>query len=312
MTAMTLVSNTPLFSTSPSLSSPAPPPPALFLPSTGIPVLDVGLAVLGAMATYGAILWLMGIRRLREEAVDAFLHAIFGAALFAVALVIGNLAVQAAAAYYKSTGVKPMCFNAAGQPGLLDDYRRWINATMRCAAGNFSKYADAAAATLSDMFTGVAVLGVLPVIQQFAFSFMQLLFVAATAATSLMAASIAATVAGWLLGNVAGMLLLTLAAIAVTHERTRVLGAIVLGVATAAPALVALADTLMAQWPPDSLKITGWHNIVTFWDWGAVVDKAKAIYEAAVTAGLGLSIFVAVAAAVAYLFSRVPHAIGVE
>jgi len=32
----------------------------------------------------------------------------------------------------------------------------------------------------------------------------------------------------------------------------------------------------------------------------------------AVTAGVGLSIFVAMAAAVAYLFSRVPHAIGVE
>jgi len=78
------------------------------------------------------------------------------------------------------------------------------------------------------------------------------------------------------------------------------------------PALVALADTLITQWPPDSLKITGWQNIVTFWDWGKVVEKAKAIYEAAVTAGLGLSIFIAVAAAVAYLFSRVPHAIGVE
>jgi len=33
---------------------------------------------------------------------------------------------------------------------------------------------------------------------------------------------------------------------------------------------------------------------------------------AAVTAGIGISIFIAVAAAVAYLFSRVPHAIGVE
>jgi len=272
----------------------------------------VGLAVLGAMATYGAILWLTGVRRLREEAVDAFLHAIFGAALFAVALVIGNLAVQAASAYYNYAGVNKSCFNLAGQPGLLDDYRRWISATMRCAAGNFSKYADAAAATLSDMFTGVAVLGVLPVAQQFAFSFMQLLFVAASAATSLMAASIAATVAGWLLGNVAGTYILSLAAIAVTHERTRVLGAIVLGVAAAAPVLVALADTLMTQWPPDSVRLTGWHNILTFWDWGKVVDKGKAIYEVAVTAGLGLSIFIAVAAAVAYLFSRVPHAIGVE
>jgi len=272
----------------------------------------VGLAVLGAMATYGAILWLMGVRRLREEAVEVFLHAVFGAALFAVALVIGGLAVQAASAYYQYANVSKLCFNLAGQPGLLDDYRRWLTATMRCAAGNFSKYADAAAATLSDMFTGVAVLGSLPVVQQLAFSFMQLLFAAATAATSLMAASIAATVAGWLLGNVAGMLLLTLAAIAVTHERTRVLGAIVLGVATAAPALVALADTLMTNWPPDSVKLTGWQNIVTFWDWGKVVDKAKAIYEAAVTAGIGLSVFIAVAAAVAYLFSRVPHAIGVE
>jgi len=264
------------------------------------------------MATYGAILWLMGVRRLREEAVEVFLHAVFGAALFAVALVIGGLAVQAAAAYYDYAGVKPACFNAAGQPQWLEDYGRWVSAAVRCAAGNFSKYADAAAATLSDMLTGVAVLGVLPVVQQFAFSFMQLLFAAATAATSLMAASIAATVAGWLLGNVAGMLLLTLAAIAVTHERTRVLGAIVLGVATAAPVLVALADTLMTQWPPDSVRLTGWHNIVAVWGWGAVVDKAKAIYEAAVTAGIGLSIFVAVAAAVAYLFSRVPHAIGVE
>jgi len=244
--------------------------------------------------------------------VDAFLHAIFGAALFAVALVIGNLAVQAASAYYDYANVSKLCFNLAGQPSLLDDYRRWINATMRCAAGNFSRYADAAAATLSDMFTGVAVLGLLPVVQQFAFSFMQILFAAATAATSLMAASIAATVAGWLLGNVAGMYLLMLAAIAVTHERTRVLGAIVLGVATAAPALVTLADTLVAKWPPDSVRLTGWHHIVTFWDWGAVVDKAKAIYEAAVTAGIGLSVFIAVAAAVAYLFSRVPHAIGVE
>jgi len=272
----------------------------------------VGLAVLGAMAAYGAILWLMGVRRLREEAVDVFLHAVFGAALFAVALVIGGLAVQAASAYYQHAGVKPTCFNAAGQPQWLEDYGRWVSAAVRCAAGNFSKYADAAAATLSDMLTGVAVLGVLPVVQQFAFSFMQLLFVVATAATSLMAASIAATAAGWLLGNVAGMLLLSLAAIAVTHERTRVLGAIVLGVATAAPVLVALADTLMAKWPPDSVRLTGWHNIVTFWDWGAVVDKAKAIYETAVTAGIGLSIFIAVAAAVAYLFSRVPHAIGVE
>jgi len=303
---MAPASNTPLFSTTPPPSS----PPAL--PSTGVPVVDVGLAVLGAMAAYGAILWLMGVRRLREEAVEVFLHAVFGAALFAVALVIGGLAVQAASAYYQYANVSKACFNAAGQPQWLEDYGRWVGAAVRCAAGNFSKYADAAAATLSDMLTGVAVLGVLPVVQQFAFSFMQLLFAAATAATSLMAASIAATAAGWLLGNVAGMLLLTLAAIAVTHERTRVLGAIVLGVATAAPVLVALADTLMAQWPPDSVKITGWQNIFTFWDWGAVVDKAKAIYEAAVTAGIGLSIFVAVAAAVAYLFSRVPHAVGVE
>lgn len=113
-------------------------------------------------------------------------------------------------------------------------------------------------------------------------------------------------------GTTRPMYLLMLAAIAVTHERTRVLGAIVLGVATAAPALVTLADTLVAKWPPDSVRLTGWHHIVTFWDWGAVVDKAKAIYEAAVTAGIGLSVFIAVAAAVAYLFSRVPHAIGVE
>jgi len=272
----------------------------------------LGIAVLGAMATYGAILWLMGIRRLREEAVEVFLHAIYGAVLFAVALVIGAVAVQATAAYYDYAKVKPMCFNAAGQPQWLKDYSEWVKRAAPCAAGNFSKYADAAAATLSDMLTGVAVLGSLPIVQQFAFSFMQLLFTAATAATSMMAASIAATVAGWLLGNVAGMYLLTLAAIAITHERTRVLGAIVLGVTTAALALVALADTLMTQWPLDSVKLTGWHNVVAVWGWGAVVDKAKAIYEVAVTAGVGLSIFAAVAAAVAYLFSRVPHAIGVE
>jgi len=63
---------------------------------------------------------------------------------------------------------------------------------------------------------------------------------------------------------------------------------------------------------PDSVKLTGWQNIVAVWGWGAVVDKGRAMYEVAVTAGVGLSIFVAVAAAVAYLFSRVPHAIGVE
>jgi len=305
---MAPASNMPLFST--SLSS----PPALSILSTGGDIaLDLGIAVLGAMATYGAILWLMGIRRLREEAVEVFLHAIFGAALFAVALVIGAVAVQATKTYYDRTGVKPMCFNITGWlPQWLRDYPNWVGNATSYAAGYFSKYADAAAATLSDMLSGVAVLGILPVVQQFSFSFMQLLFVVASAATSLMAASIAARVASLLLGNVAGMLLLSLAAIAVTHERTRVLGAIVLGVATAAPVLVALADTLMTQWPPDSLKITGWQNIFTFWDWGAVVDKAKAIYEAAVTAGIGLSIFVAVAAAVAYLFSRVPHAIGVE
>jgi len=304
----------PPFSASPPPSSPLSSSlPALSILSTGGGLaLDLGIAVLGAMATYGAILWLMGIRRLREEAVEVFLHAIYGAVLFAVALVVGALAVQATAAYYKYAGVKPTCFNAAGQPQWLEDYSEWVKRAAPCAAGNFSKYADAAAATLSDMLTGVAVLGSLPVVQQFAFSFMQLLFTVATAATSMMAASIAATVAGWLLGNVAGMYLLTLAAIAVTHERTRVLGAIVLGVTTAAPALVALADTLLTQWPPDSVKLTGWHNIVTFWGWGAVVDKAKAIYEVAVTAGVGLSIFAAVAAAVAYLFSRVPHAIGVE
>jgi len=302
----------PLFST--SLSSPTLSPPALSILSTGGDIaLDLGIAVLGAMATYGAILWLMGIRRLREEAVEVFLHAVFGAVLFAVALVIGAVAVQAAEAYYDYAKVKPMCFNITRQlPQWLRDYPNWVGNATSCAAGYFSKYADAAAATLSDMLSGVAVLGVLPVVQQFAFSFMQLLFVVASAATSLIAASIAARVASLLLGNVAGMLLLTLAAIAVTHERTRVLGAIVLGVATAAPVLVALADTLMTQRPPDSLKITGWQNIFTFWDWGAVVDKGKAIYEAAVTAGIGLSIFVAVAAAVAYLFSRVPHAVGVE
>jgi len=307
-------SSPPLFSASPLPSPLSSPPPALSILSTGGDLaLDLGIAVLGAMATYGAILWLMGIRRLREEAVEVFSHAVFGAVLFAVALVIGAVAVQATSIYYDRTGVKPTCFNITGWlPQWLRNYPDWIGNATSCAAGYFSRYADAAAATLSDMLTGVAVLGVLPVVQQFAFSFMQLLFAAATAATSLMAASIAATVAGWLLGNVAGMFLLTLAAIAITHERTRVLGAIVLGVATAAPVLVALADTLMAQWPPDSVRLTGWQNIVAVWDWGAVVDKAKAIYEAAVTAGIGLSIFVAVAAAVAYLFSRVPHAVGVE
>jgi len=263
------------------------------------------------MAIYGAVLWLSGVRRLREEAVEVFSHAVFGAVLFAVALVIGGLAAQATSVYYNYTGIKGECFNKAGQPHWLVDYTDWVRNATSCAAGKLSAYADAAAATLSDMLTGVAVLGALPVVQQFAFSFMQLLFVAASAATSVMAVSIAATVASQML-TYAGWLILPLAAIAVTHERARVLGAIVLGITTAAPALVALADTLTAKWPPDSVKLTGWQNIVAVWGWGAVVDKGRAMYEVAVTAGVGLSIFVAVAAAVAYLFSRVPHAIGVE
>ena len=264
------------------------------------------------MAIYGAVLWLTGVRRLREEAVEVFSHAVFGAVLFAVALVIGKLAVQATAAYYNYANVSKACFNETGRlPHWIVDYTDWVRSATSCAAGKLSAYADAAAATLSDMLTGVAVLGALPVVQQFAFSFMQLLFVAASAATSVMAVSIAATVAGQML-TYAGWLILPLAAIAVTHERTRVLGAIVLGVTTAAPALVALADTLTAKWPPDSVRLTGWQNIVAVWGWGAVVDKGRAMYEVAVTAGVGLSIFVAVAAAVAYLFSRVPHAIGVE
>jgi len=281
-------------------------------PFAGLPTpVAAGMWVVAAMAIYGAVLWLSGVRRLKEEAVEVFSHAVFGAVLFAVALVIGALAVQAASAYYQYANVSKACFNAAGRPSWLADYTEWVRSATSCAASALSAYADAAAATLSDMLTGVAVLGALPVVQQFAFSFMQLLFVAASAATSVMAVSIAATVASQML-TYAGWLILPLAAIAITHERTRVLGAIVLGVTTAAPALVALADTLTAKWPPDSVRLTGWQNIVTFWDWGAVVDKGKAMYEVAVTAGVGLSIFVAVAAAVAYLFSRVPHAIGVE
>ncbi|MEM1598793.1 MAG: hypothetical protein QW598_08520 [Pyrobaculum sp.] len=277
-----------------------------------------GLGVFTAMAAYAGVLWLTGVRRFREEASDVLLRAVVGLVLYTIALLIGIAAVAVANEYVNKAHIQPRCFtNTTAVLGadLFNApavYQQWLVKASRCATEVYDAYFKATKDSAVDLLSGVAVAGIFPIAQHFAMSFMQVLMYLLTAAMSLASTAASAFVSVTAAASLAGVSIMALAAVAVMHERTRMLGAIVLGALAAAPVLIVAADAAYGRVNPDSLRIIGWQNIFTAWSWGDVVDKS---YDAMVVAAmlvLALALFGLIAYAVSRIFDHVGGALAGE
>lgn len=277
-----------------------------------------GLGVFTAMASYAGILWLTGVRRFREEASDVLLRAVVGLVLYTIALLIGIAAVAVANDYASRAHISPRCFtnttavlgaDVFNAPAV---YQQWLVGAGGCAADVFTGYADSVGASLKDLLTGVALLGIAPFIQNVVMSFFHLLSYLITGLTSLAASAVSSLVSAMATVSLAGISVMALAAVAVMHERTRMLGAIVLGALAAAPVLAVAADAAYNEVRPEGLKITGWHNAVVPIFWAEVVDKTFKALKVAAMLVLALALFGLVAYAVSRIFDHVGGALAAE
>ncbi|MEM0464564.1 MAG: hypothetical protein QW247_11560 [Pyrobaculum sp.] len=277
-----------------------------------------GLGVFTAMAAYAGVLWLTGVRRFREEASDVLLRAVVGLVLYTVALLIGIAAVAVADEYVKYAKITRNCFTNTSAVLGADvfsapaAYQQWLVKASGCATKVYDAYFKATKDSAVDLLSGVAVVGIFPIAQQFAFSFMQVLMYLLTAAMSLASTAASAFVSITSAASLAGISVMALAAVAVMHERTRLLGAIVLGALAAAPALIVAADAAYGRVTPDSLRITGWQNIFAAWSWGDVVNKSFDAMVVAAMLVLALALYGLIAYAVSRIFDHVGGALAGE
>ncbi|WP_148682593.1 hypothetical protein [Pyrobaculum ferrireducens] len=265
-------------------------PPHLFFP----------LAVLSAYLLYGAVLYSFGGTHGKERALDVWHRGGVGFLLFAAATVI-TIALGAAVTFFISQAsaafktpqvageFKPVCLSHFTDR----DYLRAVEKAYQCAVGVYRRYFDAIASGYGSIFTATALTGVLVITGGYSMGLSQAAMPYSSAATSALLALAAAVAATYV--TYGFVLLMGLGAVLVAEEKTRHLGALILGVAAGfPPALAGGADVLQTIKVPE----VDWSKYILFSSLIGVAADAAAVAAVTVTA-------LSVAAAAAYAISRI-------
>ncbi|RFA92825.1 hypothetical protein [Pyrobaculum aerophilum] len=252
----------------------------------------IPLAIISLYLLYGALLYSFGGAHGRERAYAVWHSGMIGIALYAGALVLGY-ALGAVINYYASvSGVTPNCL-AKFQPGNLTEiYKPAVNAT-QCAVDVYRRHYEAIVGSYGWLFGVSALTGILVITGPYSMGLFQAALPFSAAATSALMALGAAMAACVL--TLGFTLLLPLGAIAVTSERTRNAGALLLGAGIAFPPVLAGgADVLSGV----STVYISPHQYILFGELAKVTGHV-ALIVAIVTVTL------LVASAASYALSRV-------
>mgnify|MGYP001770630559 CR=1 FL=1 len=250
------------------------------------------IIVFSAYAIYGALLYSFGGAHGRERAYAVWHSAFISAALYATAVAMGYVLGALIQYYVSISGVTPRCLSYFQPAGLEQVYNAASQAT-RCAADVFQRHFNAIAESYGWIFGVSTVTGILVVLSAYSMGLFQAAMPFSAVATSALVALGAATAATQLTLGFA--LLLPIGAILVTYERTRPIGALLLGAGIAFPAVLAGGADVLAQTPT---------TYIWFWKYlllGELVKEAGHVaYIAAVT-----TMTLLLASAATYAISRI-------
>lgn len=255
--------------------------------------------VLGYFA-YGALLWVLGGARGREEAWAVWHRAVVIALVTAFAYFSPVLLGKAVQFYISQTGRAGPCLSElASAAGSLEQYSP--AGPLSCAINTFEGLFDEIKKTYVDVFATTTITGLFPLTSSYSMSLFQIAMPFSGAASGALISLGVAAAASYIAAGFA--FIAALGAFLLATGKLETLGALIVAVAIAfPPALAAAADVVRNLYNPS------WPTL----NWGNLVDLTASLATITAYIAAALSIAGAATAAITYALSKLPQHLSVE